>query len=75
MEVKGLLKVAISIVLEDGQLSHGETIDGERSEILEKIGEEIDDRVISIEIKKRPMQNAPVGEKITNASSNNQNHK
>ena len=57
------IKVAISVVLEDGQLSHGESIDGERSEILEKIGEEIDDRVIGIEIKKRPTQNASVGEK------------
>lgn len=70
-----MLKVAISVVLENGQSSHGQNIEGTRSEILEKIGQEIDDRVIGIEVKKRPMQNAPVCEKITYASANNQSRK
>lgn len=56
-----MLKVAIDVVLEDGQFSHGQNIEGLKSEILEKIGEEIGDGTISITIKKRPMQNALTG--------------
>ena len=56
-----MLRVAIDVVHEDGTFSHGRNVEDSKDEILKRIGEEIDDRVISIEIKKRPMQNAPVG--------------
>lgn len=56
-----MLKIGIIVVLEDGTVSHGRNIENCKEEILEKIGEEIDDRVISVTIsKKRPMQNAAV---------------
>lgn len=69
------LKIGITVISEDGTVSHGLNVEGTRSEILEKIEEELDDRVIGIEIKKRPMQKAPVCEKITYSSANNQSRK
>lgn len=65
-----MLKVAVDVVHEDGTFSHGQNIEDCKDEILKQIGEEIDDRVIRIEIKKRPMRNTSVCEKITNFASN-----
>ena len=70
-----LLKAAIDVVHEDGTFSHGQNVEDCKDEILKQIGEEIDDRVIRIEIKKRPMQNASVCEKITGVASKSQNYK
>ena len=70
-----MLKVAIDVVYEDGTFSHGWNVEDGKDEILKRIGEEIDARVISIEIKKRPMQNTSVCEKIKGFASKSQNHK
>ena len=68
-------KVAIDVVHEDGTFSHGQNVEYCRDKILKQIGEEIDDRVICIEIKKRPMQNTSVCETITDIASKSQNYK
>ena len=70
-----MLKVAIDVVHEDGTFSHGQNVEDCKDEILKQIGEEIDDRVIRIEIKKRPMHFASVCEKITGVASKSQNYK